>query len=109
MTAIVVLVAVFAVSDGAVSLMAIAGISFFQFSLFPVGLAQASQLAPATQTGAATGLVFGVSGLMTASAQPVVGAVAEAAGDIRVALAWLLPVAVIGLIMASRTPTRQAY
>ena len=99
------LVAVFAVTDGAVSLLAVAGIAFFQFSLFPVGLAQASQLASSTRTGGAAGLVFGISGLMIAGAQPVVGAVAEAAGDIRIALAWLLPLSVLGTVMALRTPT----
>ncbi len=105
MVAITLLVGLFAVSDGAVSLVAIAGIAFFQFSLFPVGLAQASQLAASSQTGAAAGLVFGISGLMIAAAQPVVGAVGEAAGDIRVALAWLLPLALIGVVLASRCPT----
>lgn len=105
LTAISLLIGLFAVSDGALSLVAIAGIAFFQFSLFPVGLAQASQLVASNQTGAAAGLVFGISGLMTASAQPVVGAVAEAAGDIRIALSWLLPVSIVGLALATRCPT----
>lgn len=105
LTAISLLIGLFAVSDGALSLVAIAGIAFFQFSLFPVGLAQASQLVASNQTGAAAGLVFGISGLMTASAQPVVGAVAEAAGDIRVALSWLLPLSIVGLALATRCPT----
>ncbi len=95
--AIAAFVALFVVSSGALSLVAIAGISFFSFSLFPVGLALASQQAPTSQTGAATGVVFGISGLMTAAAQPAVGALAELVGDIRVALAWLLPVALLGV------------
>jgi FSR family fosmidomycin resistance protein-like MFS transporter len=103
-----VLIAVFAVTDGATSLVAVAGITFFQFSLFPVGLAQASELAASSQTGAATGVVFGVSGLLTAALQPVVGAVAEAADDIRVALAWLLPLAVLGIVLARFIPTASA-
>ncbi|NOX29839.1 MAG: MFS transporter [Actinobacteria bacterium] len=94
--------AVFAISSGAVSLVAIAGISFFSFSLFPVGLALASQQVPSAQTGAATGVVFGVSGLMTAAAQPVVGALGESVGDIRIALAWLLPVALLAVMIGSR-------
>lgn len=96
------LVALFAVSDGAASLIAIAGIAFFMFSLFPVGLAIASELVPATQTGGAIGVVFGVSGLMTAAAQPAVGALAEALGDIRLALAWLLPLSLLALALGSR-------
>lgn len=102
------LIAVFAVTDGAISLVAIAGIAFFQFSLFPVGMAQASELAAPSQTGAATGVLFGTSGLLIAAAQPVVGAVAESADDIRVALAWLLPLAVLGIVLARFIPTASA-
>lgn len=98
------LVGAFAVTDGALSLVIIAGIAFFQFSLFPVALAQATALVPSTQTSTATGIVFGLSGLMIAVAQPVVGALAEAAGDIRVALAQLLPVAVLALLLGFMTP-----
>lgn len=99
-SATIVLVGLFAVSSGALSLVAVAGIAFFQFSLFPVALAQASQLASAERTGAATGVVFGVSGVMTALAQPAVGALAEAFDDIRLALVWQLPLAVLGLGLA---------
>jgi MFS family permease len=102
------LIAVFAVTDGAISLVAIAGIAFFQFSLFPVGMAQASELAAPSQTGAATGVLFGTSGLLIAAAQPVVGAVAESADDIRVALSWLLPLALLGLVLARFIPTASA-
>jgi FSR family fosmidomycin resistance protein-like MFS transporter len=102
------LIVVFAVTEGAISLVAIAGIAFFHFSLFPVGLAQASELASSAQTGAATGVVFGVSGLVTATAQPVVGATAEAASDIRVALAWLLPLAILGVVLARFIPAASA-
>jgi len=98
----VVLVAAFAVTSGTVSLIVVTGIAFFAFSLFPVGLALASQLAPKGQTGAAVGIVFGVSGLMTAAAQPAVGAIAEMVSDIRVALAWQLPVALLSLVLATR-------
>jgi len=104
----VVLVGLFAVSSGAVSLFAVAGVAFFMFSLFPVSLAYASRLVPADQTGAATGVVFGVSGLMTAAAQPIVGSIAEATGDLRTALAWLLPVAVAGLVMSVGLPDESA-
>ena len=97
------LVAAFAATSGAPSLIAVAGIAFFQFSLFPVALAQASQLVSSDQTGAATGLVFGISGLMTAAALPAVGLLAEAVGDIRVALAWLLPLALLGVVLARFT------
>ncbi|MFT7475243.1 MAG: FSR family fosmidomycin resistance protein-like MFS transporter [Verrucomicrobiales bacterium] len=98
------LIGVFSLTDGAVSIFAVAGIAFFHFSLFPVGLAQASELAASAQTGAATGIMFGVSGLMSATAQPIVGVVAEAAGDIRVALVWLLPFALLGIFLARFIP-----
>ena len=94
-----VLVALFAGTSGALSLVAVTGIAFFQFALFPVALAQASQFVPATQTGAATGLVFGISGLMTAAMLLAVGALAQLTGDIRVALAWQLPVAFVGVVL----------
>ncbi len=102
--ATVILITAFGLTDGAVSLVAFAGVAFFQFSLFPVSMAQASQLASSSQTGAATGVVFGISGLMSASAQPVVGALAEATGDVRVALFWLLPVSMVGLVLARLMP-----
>ncbi|MCP3855946.1 MAG: MFS transporter [Actinomycetia bacterium] len=95
-------VTLFAVSDGALSLVAVGGIALFMFALFPVSLALASRLGGEGQTGAATGVVFGVSGLMTAGVQPVVGAIAEWAGDLRVALAWMLPMALIAVLLASR-------
>lgn len=95
-------VALFAITSGALSLVAVAGVAFFVFALFPVSLALASRLGGEGQTGAATGVVFGVSGLMTASAQPIVGAIAKGAGDLRVALGWMLPVALIGVLLASR-------
>jgi len=98
------LIALFSVSSGALSLVAVAGISFFQFSLFPVSLAQASRLASSERTGGATGLVFGISGLMTAITQPAVGALGEALDDIRLALVWLMPAAIIGLVLASLMP-----
>jgi MFS transporter, FSR family, fosmidomycin resistance protein len=98
----VVSVGLFAATTGPVSLFAVAGVAFFMFSLFPVVLALASQLVGQGQTGAATGIVFGVSGLMGAMMQPYVGALAERLGDIRVALAWQLPLAFVGLFLATR-------
>ena len=104
-----VLIAAFAITSGAFSLIAIAGIAFFQFSLFSVALAHSSQLAPSARTGAATGVVFGVTGLMTAVAQPAVGALAELVGDIRVALAGQLPLVLVGIALAARiTPQTSA-
>lgn len=103
----VALVAAFAATSGPLSLMVVTGIAFFAFSLFPVVLALASHLAPEGQTGAAVGIVFGVSGLMTAAAQPAVGAIAEMVGDMRVALAWQLPVALLSVALATRI-TREA-
>jgi MFS family permease len=98
------LIGVFALSDRAVSLVAVAvaGIAVFLVSLFPVALALASRLVPPAPTGAAAGVVFGISGLMTAAAQPAVGFLAESVGDIRTALAWQLPLALLGIALATQ-------
>ena len=93
-------IALFSVTDGALSLVAIGLISLFGFALFPVGLAVASQLASDGQTGAAVGIIFGVSGLMSAAAQPVVGALGESLGDIRLALSWTIIVTLLAIPMA---------
>lgn len=100
--AITVLTGAFSIDDGVFSLFVVAGLAFVVVSLFPVALALASRLVPPTQTGAATGVVFGLSGLMTAAGQLAVGALADATGDIRQALALQLPVAAIGIFLASR-------
>ncbi len=89
----------FSMTSGTVSLVAIGFIALFGFALFPVGLAVASQLAGDGQTGAAVGLVFGVSGLMSAASQPVVGALGESLGDIRTALSWTLVVTLVAIPM----------
>jgi MFS family permease len=94
-------IALFSVTDGTWSLVAIGLIALFGFSLFPVGLAVASQLASDGQTGAAVGVIFGVSGLMSAGAQPIVGALGEHLGDIRLALSWTIVVTLLAIPMAS--------
>ncbi|MDG2112490.1 MAG: hypothetical protein P8N02_07755, partial [Actinomycetota bacterium] len=62
-----------------------------------VSLAMASQLGTEGQTGAAVGLIFGASGLLSAAAQPAVGALGEALGDIRSALSWLIVLAALAI------------
>ncbi len=94
-------IVMFSQTSGTLSLVAIGFISLFGFSLFPVGLAVASQLADDGQTGAAVGIIFGVSGLMSAAAQPVVGALGESLGDIRLALSWTIVVTILAIPMAS--------
>ena len=94
-------IAMFSQTSGSLSLVAVGFISLFGFSLFPVGLAVASQLADDGQTGAAVGIIFGVSGLMSAAAQPVVGALGEGLGDIRLALSWTIVVTILAIPMAS--------
>jgi FSR family fosmidomycin resistance protein-like MFS transporter len=93
-------VGLFVLSSGALSLVAIGCIAFFGFALFPVSLALASQLAHSGQTGAAVGIIFGMSGLMSAAAQPVVGALGENFGSIRSALGSLIVVTVVAVPMA---------
>ncbi|MCP4962132.1 MAG: MFS transporter [Actinomycetia bacterium] len=92
-------IGVFAATDGTASLIAIGFIALFGFSLFPVGLAVASQIASDDQTGAAVGVIFGVSGLMSAGAQPIVGALGESLGDIRLALSWTIVVTLLAIPM----------
>ena len=99
-----ILVGVFAATGGALSLVAIAGLTFFGFSLFPVVMAQASHLVPPSQTGAATGVALGLSSLMASAAMPAVGALAEFLGDIRLALAWQLPLLLLAVVLALKTP-----
>jgi len=94
-------IALFSVTSGTLSLVAIGFIALFGFALFPVGLAVASQLAGDGQTGAAVGLIFGVSGLMSAASQPVVGALGESLGDIRSALSWTIVVTLVAIPVAS--------
>lgn len=93
-------VAVFAVSGGVLSLLAVAGISFCVFALFPVGLAMASEIAGAERTGAAAGIVFGISGLATAVIPPIVGAIADVT-DLKTAMSSLI-VASLGAVALSR-------
>ena len=94
-------IVLFSLTSGTLSLVAIGLISLFGFALFPVGLAVASQLADDGQTGAAVGVIFGVSGLMSAAAQPIVGALGERLGDIRLALSWTIVVTLIAIPAAS--------
>lgn len=101
-----VFIALFAVTDGAMALIAMAGVASCMFAMFPVSLALASQIGGVGRTGGATGVVFGITGLMTAATQPLVGALAEALDDIAAALAWQLPVALIAVVLASKIHTR---
>jgi MFS family permease len=95
-------VIVFSTTSGAVSLIAVGGVAFFGFAMFPVGLALASQLATDGQTGAAVGFSFGLSSLMATVTKPLFGALAQSMGDIRSALPWTLVVLAVALVMATR-------
>ena len=92
----------FSTTSGAVSLIAVGGVAFFGFAMFPVGLALASQLATDGQTGAAVGFTFGLSSLMATVTKPLFGALAQSMGDIRSALPWTLVVLAVALVMATR-------
>ena len=74
----------------------------FGFGLFPVSMAMASKIGGETRTGVSVGVVFGVTGLLGATARPAVGALAEALGDIRLALSWTVLLAVAALPFAIR-------
>ena len=82
------------------SLVAVGAIATFGFGLFPVSLAIASKIGGDSRTGFTVGVVFGVSGLLGAAARPAVGALAEAVGDIRLALGWTVVFAIAALPFA---------
>ena len=93
-------VLLFSQTSGIVSLVAVGAIATFGFGLFPVSLAIASKIGGDSRTGFTVGVVFGVSGLLGAAARPAVGALAEAVGDIRLALGWTVVFAIAALPFA---------
>tara|TARA_B100001146_G_C16110382_1_gene403363 strand:- start:76 stop:825 length:750 start_codon:yes stop_codon:yes gene_type:complete len=93
-------VLVFSQTSGVVSLVAIGVVAMFGFGLFPVSIAMASKIGGETRTGASVGVLFGVTGLLGALARPAVGALAEALGDIRLALSWTVVSAIAALPFA---------
>jgi len=93
-------VLIFSQSSGLASLIAVGAIATFGFGLFPVSLAMASKIGGDSRTGFTVGVVFGVSGLLGATARPAVGALAEALGDIRLALSWTVILAIAALPFA---------
>ena len=93
-------VLIFSQSSGLVSLIAVGAIATFGFGLFPVSLAMASKIGGDSRTGFTVGIVFGVSGLLGATARPAVGALAETLGDIRLALSWTVIFAIAALPFA---------
>ena len=60
----------------------------------------ASKIGGDSRTGFTVGVVFGVSGLLGATARPAVGALAESLGDIRLALSWTVILAIAALPFA---------
>ncbi|MDH3679445.1 MAG: MFS transporter [Acidimicrobiia bacterium] len=95
--------AVFAVADGLLALLAVAAVAFFVFSMFPVSLAMGSELSGVERTGIGVGVVFGISGLSGAAVQPVVGAVADRTG-LQFALSMLIVVAVASVVLSLLLP-----
>ena len=93
-------VLVFSQTTGTISLIAVGVVAMFGFGLFPVSLAMASKIGGETRTGSSVGILFGVTGLLGAVARPAVGALAEALGDIRLALAWTVVCAIAALPFA---------
>ena len=98
-------IALFAVSDGTLALVAVASVSFFVFSLFPVALAMASEIAGAERTGAAAGIVFGISGLSSAVIPAIVGAIADVT-DLHTALSMLVVVSLLAAALSLVLPDK---
>ena len=101
-------VLLFSQTSGIVSLVAVGAIATFGFGLFPVSLAIASKIGGDSRTGFTVGVVFGVSGLLGAAARPAVGALAEAVGDIRLALGWTVVFAIAALPFAMQLEKENA-
>lgn len=88
---------------GAVGLIGVTLMAFFVFALFPVSLAMASELAGAERTGAAAGIVFGISGLSTATIPFLIGAVADQT-DLRTALSTLIALGAVAVLLSLGLP-----
>ena len=101
-------VLLFSQTSGIVSLVAVGAIATFGFGLYPVSLAIASKIGGDSRTGFTVGIVFGVSGLLGAAARPAVGALAEAVGDIRLALGWTVVFAIAALPFAMQLEKEDA-
>ena len=97
--------AIFAATTGWVALAGVMLMAFFVFALFPVSLAMASEIAGADRTGAAAGIVFGISGLTGAAVPPIIGAIADAT-DLRRALSLLVIPAFAALAMSLMLPNK---
>lgn len=94
---IITAILVFSQTSGAISLIAVGTVAMFGFGLFPVSMAMASKIGGEKRTGFSVGVLFGVTGLLGAAARPAVGALAEALGDIRLALSWTVVSAIAAL------------
>jgi FSR family fosmidomycin resistance protein-like MFS transporter len=70
-------VAGFGLTTSWLALVFVTIMAFFVFALFPVSLAMASELAGAERTGAAAGIVFGITGLVTAVVPALIGGFAD--------------------------------
>ena len=101
-------VLLFSQTSGIVSLVAVGAIATFGFGLFPVSLAIASKIGGDSRTGFTVGVVFGFSGLLGAAARPAVGALAEAVGDMRLALGWTVVFAIAALPFAMQLEKEDA-
>lgn len=88
-----------------VELLAVTGMAFFVFALFPVSLAMASEIAGTERTGAAAGIVFGISGLSTAAVPAVVGRIADAS-DLRAALSTLVVASGLAIVLSFALPDK---
>jgi MFS family permease len=97
---IITAVLVFSQTSGAISLIAVGTVAMFGFGLFPVSMAIASKIGGEKRTGFSVGVLFGVTGLLGAAARPAVGALAEALGDIRLALSCTVVSAIAALPFA---------
>lgn len=98
-------VGLFIVSSGWFELLAATGMAFFVFALFPVSLAMASEIAGAERTGAAAGIVFGLSGLSTAAIPAIVGKIADLT-DLRAALSVLVIPSALAVVLSLALPDK---
>lgn len=103
-------VALFTVASGSgrwLELTAVTLMAFCVFALFPVSLAMASEIAGTERTGGAAGIVFGVSGLCTATVPAMVGWIADAS-DLRSALSSLIVLSGLAVVLSFALPDKIA-
>jgi fucose permease len=82
-------------------------VGFFVSALFPVSLAMGSDVARENQVGMSVGVVFGLSGTLSAFTPALMGYIADLVGLIR-SFSLLIALAFLGAMLALALPKKHA-